>query len=242
MNYVKDKFMGNKIGAIFIILLVIVLIGAFILYVYMFSGSTGKSNVEIVVPAQIQGISIGRQSSGNFRLPEDAPYENSDLLSKNIETRIENADDVSGKYALSIEKIGVANESISHTKDLEFLKNDGWMLLPWSYHKESKPFSFLPWVKENDRNEPIIVCYRRFFGETHPKSCINLHQLEKGDAINFDDTNYIVENVVRADRVLETIFDSSKGDYLKIISSTGKNIFQTDGDEGYIVVIAKKSV
>lgn len=234
--------MGNKLSAIGIIVLIVVLIASFILYVYMFSATSGVSDVQIVIPGQIRGISIGNNVSGNFKLPEDAPLENVDLISPKIEERIESSESATGGYPLFIEKIGVENEAVERGNSLEILQNDGWILLPWSYKSDNSFFSFLPWVEKKEPNEAIILCYRRFFGETHPMSCMRLNELSKGDLLEFDSSNYLVESVSVVDKSLDTIFNTGDSGYLKIITSTGNDINDTMGDSKYLVVIAQKSI
>ncbi|MCA9386153.1 hypothetical protein KC717_05900 [Candidatus Dojkabacteria bacterium] len=230
--------MWEKLGIVLMVLLVVALIGVFALYMYLFSPQNTTFTIDdLAREGAVLGVS---QQDVNLEIPEDITYISDDLLDDETEERVANSSNPRSDYGLTISRFGIENV-VSHTNDIEELKEFGWLVLPWTYRNQDSWFRW-PWAERAPKTEAIVVCYRRFFGPTHHASCYNLDKLEVGDRIQFDEGVYEVANIVVRQRGQETLFDVG-GDVerLKIITNSGPNK-ETDLNSHYLVIVANKMV
>ena len=101
------------------------------------------------------------------------------------------------------------------------------------------PSSFTP-----DKGEVILICHRRHFGQVDPRTCWNLHLLQKGDLIQINNAEgqpirYLVTTVSVKDTQDVDIFSTSEAKILKIVSCSLPN-GQPGGSVNRIVVSAEQ--
>ncbi len=229
----------ERLGVLFVFLAILLLAGIFGVYVYVFALQGG--DIYSVIPENgsgVLGINVATNNY-NFEIPEDISRELEPLLSEKVIKKVEDTAMVSNTtYALVVPKINLVTD-IVRSNDITTLEEQGWILLPWSYEYTTGFFRFPPWKDRGNRNEAIIVSYRKFYGRTHERASWNLNELQSGDELAFDSRIFRVESVILRQKAQETIFEpENTGEYLKIITNSDETGKPGISDY-YLVLIAK---
>lgn len=233
--------MKEKMSAFAIFIFFLIMLGAFGLFMYIFAWDGDVNEIEISRNTRILGIESANDIDNNFVEPEDITYIQDDILNDELEQAVSNFDNPSGVYTIKIPKLDLENE-IDHTNDLETLKELGWLILPWTYEYQDSWLRFPPWKEREPKTEAIIICYRRFYGSSHSKSCYDLDKLEIEDEIHFDNSIYSIERKVILTKDDLAIFEpSGDEEYLKLITNSGSD-FDAEKNTHYLVLLAKKQI
>ncbi|MBD3362562.1 hypothetical protein GF362_02480 [Candidatus Dojkabacteria bacterium] len=232
--------MGDKFAGLSIILMFIIFLMFAFGFFYLYVGLEGDvASLEIPVESKVLGINTGPRINSNFKEPEDVTYRTDSIGYDELYDDIQDSKNPKAYYLVSIPKIDLVSE-VEHTNSTEIFESDGWILLPWSYQYQDSWFRLPPWKERKPKTEAIILCYRRFYGPRHERSCYNLHLLTKGDEIIFNEYVYSIKNIIVTEKDQNTIFDTSnENEFLKIITNSGPEK-EPDQNTNHLVIIAEK--
>jgi LPXTG-site transpeptidase (sortase) family protein len=114
-----------------------------------------------------------------------------------------------GSFNIQIPKIGVAGTVYQGLGANELLKKGFWVY---------------PSSGELGQGEAVILCHRRYFGSTDPRTCWFLDQMTNGDSIFIDVNGYKLEYIVTAIEVHTAndpaIYSISDKDAIKVVTCT----------------------
>jgi len=220
----------------FFFFLSLIAIGLYYAYLYFKS-----PNITSVTPTQTTTQVKSVSNGYNFIIPE-ALVSNSNNTTITTETAQDSTisqeeRDIAFNYNIEEGEVGTILIPAIKVSSKIYKGSDGDKLLDqgfWHY-----PATNLP-----GNGETILLCHRRLFRSTDPRSCWNLNLLKPGDLIQLNDNTgkilrYIVTNNVVNPQGDVNIFQVSKDNYLKIISCSLEN-GQAGGSTHRIVIIAEK--
>lgn len=220
-----------------LIVLIVILIGAFWIYVYV----VALGNPWPFGGNRVFGDSTNNVESYNFQEPISVPKSTDLILSENLKNQINNAENVDDEFTLNIPSIDVST-TVTADNSIDTLNQDGWLVLPFTYKYQHSYFARLFDRNKRDRNEAIVLCHRNFYEPRDIKSCYYMDRIEVDDTINFDGGTFKVLTVTTIPVQPEYVFEASSNEnYLKIVTNSGPNR-EPDLNTHYLIVIAEKGV